>query len=288
VSELELYEGKLEALARERGLDYFPVNFELVPGSFMMEVAIYGLPVRMPHWSFGVRYFYQLVQHRMGHSRLFEVVFPGNPGRAYLSKNNSPQENTLIVAHVLGHADFSKNNELFRRSQEEVGYNIVEKAAEHARRISDAAAIHGDGRVEAVLDAALSLAADRETISRLHFARALVSLGVVKDVRAAFRRYLGEGRRAFVRARWARLSDAIGWIRNAGGIAVLAHPARYGLRPGRLAALCREFKDLGGEGLEILSASHTPEEVARQPQSATGRFLADVLNPPMPMESAAG
>ena len=108
MSELELYEGKLEALARERGLDYFPVNFELVPGSFMMEVAIYGLPVRMPHWSFGVHYFYQLVQHRMGHSRLFEVVFPGNPGRAYLSKNNSPQENTLIVAHVLGHADFQE------------------------------------------------------------------------------------------------------------------------------------------------------------------------------------
>ena len=108
MSELELYEGKLEALARERGLDYFPVNFELVPGSFMMEVAIYGLPVRMPHWSFGVRYFYQLVQHRMGHSRLFEVVFPGNPGRAYLSKNNSPQENTLIVAHVLGTPTFQR------------------------------------------------------------------------------------------------------------------------------------------------------------------------------------
>ena len=167
MSELELYEGKLEALARERGLDYFPVNFELVPGSFMMEVAIYGLPVRMPHWSFGVRYFYQLVQHRMGHSRLFEVVFPGNPGRAYLSKNNSPQENTLIVAHVLGHADFSKNNELFRRSQEEVGYNIVEKAAEHARRISDAAAIHGDNRVEAVLDAALSLEAHVDVFAGL-------------------------------------------------------------------------------------------------------------------------
>ena len=167
MSELELYEGKLEALARERGLDYFPVNFELVPGSFMMEVAIYGLPVRMPHWSFGVRYFYQLVQHRMGHSRLFEVVFPGNPGRAYLSKNNSPQENTLIVAHVLGHADFSKNNELFRRSQEEVGYNIVEKAAEHARRISDAAAIHGDDRVEAVLDAALSLEAHVDVFAGL-------------------------------------------------------------------------------------------------------------------------
>src|SRR5262245_39916034 len=168
MSELELYEAKLEALARERGLDYYPVRFELVPGSFMMEMAVYGLPVRMPHWSFGVRYIYQLVQHRMGNSRLFEVVFPGNPGRAYLSKNNSPQENTLIVAHVLGHGDFSKNNELFRRSQEQVGYNIVEQAAEHARQISDAAIRHGDDKVEAVLDAALSLEAHVDLFVGLH------------------------------------------------------------------------------------------------------------------------
>ncbi len=100
-----------------------------------MEMAVYGLPVRMPHWSFGVRYIYQLVQHRMGHSRLFEVVFPGNPGRAYLAGNNSLQENTLVTAHVLGHADFAKNNSLFKRSQEQVGYRIVEQAAAHAREI---------------------------------------------------------------------------------------------------------------------------------------------------------
>ena len=108
-----------------------------------MEIAVYGLPVRMPHWSFGVRYIYQLVQHRMGHSRLFEVVFPGNPGRAYLAGNNSLQENTLVTAHVLGHADFAKNNSLFKRSQEQVGYKIVEQAATHARQIGQAVEQHG-------------------------------------------------------------------------------------------------------------------------------------------------
>jgi stage V sporulation protein R len=149
--------GQLEGLGRELGLDYYPVSFEEVPDSFMMEIAVYGLPVRMPHWSFGVRYIYQLVQHRMGHSRLFEVVFPGNPGRAYLAKNNSVQENTLVTAHVLGHADFSKNNELFRRSQEQLGYKIVELAASHARRIAMAIEEHGEARVEQVLDAALAL-----------------------------------------------------------------------------------------------------------------------------------
>jgi stage V sporulation protein R len=147
----------IEAAARELGLDYYPVDFELVPPSFMMEVAVYGLPVRMPHWSFGVRWIYQMIQHRMGHSRIFEVIFPGKPNRAYLVDVNSLAENTLVVAHVLGHADFSHNNLLFIRSQREAGYHIVEQAAAHAHRIDEAIAAHGRQRVEAVLDAALAL-----------------------------------------------------------------------------------------------------------------------------------
>jgi stage V sporulation protein R len=164
---LASYAVRLEELARAKGLDYFPVHFEEVPSSFMMEIAVYGLPVRMPHWSFGVRYIYQLVQHRMGHSRLFEVVFPGNPGRAYLAGNNSLQENTLVTAHVLGHADFAKNNALFKRSQEQVGYKIVEQAATHARQIGQAVEQYGQTRVEQMLDAALALEAHIDTFQLL-------------------------------------------------------------------------------------------------------------------------
>ena len=164
---LSSYATRLEDLAQEHGLDYYPVHFEEVPSSFMMEVAVYGLPVRMPHWSFGVRYIYQLIQHRMGHSRLFEVVFPGNPGRAYLARNNSLQENTLVTAHVLGHADFAKNNTLFKRSQEQVGYRIVDQAAAHARQIAEAIEVYGEDRVEIVLDAALSLEAHIDTFKHL-------------------------------------------------------------------------------------------------------------------------
>jgi len=160
---LEEIGSRLEALGHDLGLDYYPVHFEEVPASFMMEIAVYGLPVRMPHWSFGVRYIYQLVQHRMGNSRLFEVVFPGNPGRAYLAKGNSIPENTLVMAHVLGHADFSKNNDLFHRSQEEVGYRIVDQAASHARRIAMAIEEYGQQCVEEVLDAALALEAQIDT-----------------------------------------------------------------------------------------------------------------------------
>ncbi len=150
---------QVEKLGRSLGLDYFPLHFEEVPQSFMLEIAVYGLPVRMPHWSFGVRYIHQMIQRRMGHSRLYEVVFPGNPGRAYLAKGNCIAENTLVIAHVLGHADFSKNNTLFRCVQEEIGYQIVELAAGHAKRIAQAIEEHGQERVEKILDAALALEA---------------------------------------------------------------------------------------------------------------------------------
>ncbi|MGE3296692.1 MAG: SpoVR family protein [Porticoccaceae bacterium] len=154
---LDRYIPQLEALASAQGLVYHPVDFEVVPASFMMEVAVYGLPVRMPHWSFGVRWVYQMIQHRMGHSRIFEVVFPGNPNHAYLVDTNSIEENTLVVAHVLGHADFSRNNMAFVHSQEQVGYHIVEQAAAHAHRIQEAIDAQGEQRVEWVLDAALAL-----------------------------------------------------------------------------------------------------------------------------------
>jgi stage V sporulation protein R len=151
------YLPRIERLAAKFGLEFHPVDFEAVPATFMMEIAVYGLPVRMPHWSFGVRYISQLIQHRMGHSRIFEVVFPGKPGRAYLAAGNGLAENVLVLAHVLGHADFSANNMLFRRSQDQVGLQIVERAASHAQQIARAIEEYGAERVEAVLDAALAL-----------------------------------------------------------------------------------------------------------------------------------
>jgi stage V sporulation protein R len=157
MSDWRSYVKRMEELAARQGLNFHPVEFEAVPDAFMMEIAVYGLPVRMPHWSFGVRYIYQLIQRNMGHSRLFEVVFPGNPGHAYLSSGNGLAENVLVTAHVLGHADFSRNNMLFRRCQEQVSEHIVEHAASHARQISQAIENHGPKRVEAALDAALAL-----------------------------------------------------------------------------------------------------------------------------------
>ena len=159
---------RMEALARAHGLDFYPVEFELAPASFMLEISVYGLPVRMPHWSFGVRYIHQLIRKFMGHSKIFEVMFPGNPAHAYLVESNSPAANTLVIAHVLGHADFAKNNQCFARFHDMTGGNIVEHAAAHAHRIEAMVQDVGIARVEAVLDAALALEPNIDTERELY------------------------------------------------------------------------------------------------------------------------
>jgi stage V sporulation protein R len=165
---LEQYSAAIEDLGRRLGLDYYPVDFELAPASLMTEIAVYGLPVRMPHWSFGVRYIHQLVRQSMGHSHIFEVMFPGDPCRAYLTDGNTLAENTLVTAHVLGHADFAKNNSLFARFHEQAGGNIIEMAAAHAHRIQLAIDENGIERVEGVLDAALALESHIDIDKDLH------------------------------------------------------------------------------------------------------------------------
>ena len=168
MNELKEYAERIEALARQEGLDHYPVDFEMAPASLMTEIAVYGLPVRMPHWSFGVRYIHQLVRQSMGNSKIFEVMFPGDPCRAFLMDGNSLAENTLVTAHVLGHADFSKNNALFARFHAMAGGNIVEHAAAHANRIQQAIDRAGLERVELVLDAALALESHVDVSGELH------------------------------------------------------------------------------------------------------------------------
>jgi stage V sporulation protein R len=162
------YAERIEALARELGMDFYPVNFDLVPSNFMVEIAVYGLPVRMRHWSFGVRYIHHLVRQHMGHSKIFEVMFPGDPCQAFMLEQNSLAENTLVTAHVLGHADFAKNNQLFVRFMAMAGSHILEQSAARANRLERALAAHGQARVEAVLDAALALETHIDVNQPLH------------------------------------------------------------------------------------------------------------------------
>lgn len=165
---LAAYSSRIEALALRLGLAFPRVDFELVPDSFMAEIAIYGLPVRMGHWSFGVRYIHHLVHQKMGNSHIFEVMFPGDPCHAYMAEHNSVAENTLVTAHVLGHADFASRNTLFLRFGAMAGTRIVEQSAARARRIESAVQRHGQEKVEAVLDAALALEQHVDIHAALH------------------------------------------------------------------------------------------------------------------------
>jgi predicted metal-dependent phosphoesterase TrpH len=116
--------------------------------------------------------------------------------------------------------------------------------------------------IPGTLEAALALAGDEKRLSRTHFARHLAESGAVRDAQQAFDKYLGKGKPAFVRHQWASLEDAMAWILGAGGVAVLAHPGRYGLKPLGRATLLDEFKRLGGEAIEVVTGSHRPEEYA--------------------------
>jgi hypothetical protein len=98
-------------------------------------------------------------------------------------------------------------------------------------------------------------------ITRTHFAHCLARRGLAADVRDVFGRYLTAGKPGYVSTRWADIADAIQWIRDAGGVAVLAHPHRYKLTGSWLRRLLGEFKEMGGEGLEVLSGTASPGEV---------------------------
>jgi 3',5'-nucleoside bisphosphate phosphatase len=118
-----------------------------------------------------------------------------------------------------------------------------------------------------VMEGALRYSSNPDMIGRTHFARYLVEAGHCKDVRSVFNRYLVKGKPGYVEHEWANLQDAISWIRASGGVAVLASPGRYmaGRKPmGKttLLELLKEFVELGGRGIEVVSGSHTPPQYA--------------------------
>lgn len=109
------------------------------------------------------------------------------------------------------------------------------------------------------LEGARAYARER-ILSRTHFARFLVANGHARDVKAVFRNFLVKGKPGHVSHRWADMAEAIGWIRSSGGIAVLAHPGRYDIGKTTLHALFAAFREAGGEAVEVVSGSHTPDQ----------------------------
>lgn len=154
--------------------------------------------------------------------------------------------------HVVGLRVDARNEALLQ------GLQVVRGGrAERARRMAESLARAG---IPGAFEGALRLAGSPRILARTHFARFLVEQGHARDVKRVFRRFLVKGRPGYVPHQWAGLEQALGWIRGAGGVAVLAHPGRYEIGAATLGALLSEFKDLGGAAIEVVSGSHTPDQ----------------------------
>ena len=134
---------------------------------------------------------------------------------------------------------------------------IREGRSRRAERIGAALASAG---IPGAYDGAMKYVTSERLVSRTHFARFLVDAGHVRDMKEVFKRFLVPGEPGHVPHAWATLGDAIGWIHSAGGQAVLAHPGRYKVGSHDMRELLSEFRDIGGDGIEVLSSSHTPEQ----------------------------
>lgn len=135
-------------------------------------------------------------------------------------------------------------------------------------RALEMAAGLADVGIEGAYEGALRYVGNPELISRTHFARFLVEAGVCGDTQEVFRRFLVEGRPGFVPHRWATLANAVRWIVEAGGMAVIAHPGRYKFTPTEEYALFTEFKSHGGLGVEVVTGSHNVADFAKYTETA--------------------
>ncbi len=156
------------------------------------------------------------------------------------------------TVHIVG-LGFDVSNAAFRQG-------LVQTRggrAQRAREMSDDLARVG---IKGAFEGALKYAGNHDLISRTHFARFMVETGVCKDTYEVFRKYLTEGKPGYVVHRWATLKEAVNWIRDAGGMAVVAHPARYKFSANEEFALFTEFKGFGGQGVEVVTGSHSAAE----------------------------
>ncbi|GAB4038474.1 MAG: PHP domain-containing protein [Rubrivivax sp.] len=137
--------------------------------------------------------------------------------------------------------------------------------AARARAMAEGLAQAG---IPGAYEGALRYVGNPDLISRTHFGRYLVEIGVCADAHEVFRRFLTAGKPGYVPHQWAKLGDAVRWITGAGGLAVIAHPARYRFTPIEEYALFTEFVAHGGRGVEVLTGSHSTAEQALYGQVA--------------------
>ncbi len=144
---------EITEIAEGFGLDFYPMRYEICPADIIYTFGAYGMPTRYNHWSFGKQFHKMKLQYDLGLSKIYELVINSNPCYAFLLGSNSLIQNKLIVAHVLAHCDFFKNNARFANTRRD----MVESMSATAERISNYEMIHGKEEVETFLDAVLAI-----------------------------------------------------------------------------------------------------------------------------------
>jgi stage V sporulation protein R len=145
--------GEITEIAKGFGLDFYPMRYEICPADIIYTFGAYGMPTRFSHWSFGKQFHKMKLQYDLGLSKIYELVINSDPCYAFLLDTNSLIQNKLIVAHVLAHCDFFKNNARFSNTKRE----MVESMSATAERIKTYEIEYGRQEVETFLDAVLSI-----------------------------------------------------------------------------------------------------------------------------------
>jgi len=187
-------------------------------------------------------------------------------GLAYLTGTEISVSFCGQTVHIVG-LGFDADNAALARGLAATRGGRRERALEMAESLAQAG-------IRGSFEGALKYVGNPELISRTHFARYLVETGVCADTSEVFRRFLTEGKPGFVPHRWASLRDAVRWIDDAGGMAVIAHPARYRFTANEEHALFSEFKAHGGRGVEVVTGSHSAAEAVRYAEVAQEYGLA--------------
>ncbi|MFF2878625.1 SpoVR family protein [Gottfriedia sp. NPDC057991] len=151
--ELEYAIDEITEIAKGFGLDYFPMRYEICPSDIIYTFGAYGMPTRYSHWSFGKKFYKMKLQYDLGLSKIYELVINSNPCYAFLLDTNSLIQNKLIVAHVLAHSDFFKNNVRFSNTKRD----MVESMTATAERINQYEQKYGKKLVEEFLNAVIAI-----------------------------------------------------------------------------------------------------------------------------------
>jgi stage V sporulation protein R len=151
--QLEHSIAEITEIAEGFGLDFYEMRYEICPAEIIYTFGAYGMPTRYSHWSFGKQFHKMKLQYDFGLSKIYELVINSDPCYAFLLDSNSLIQNKLIVAHVLAHCDFFKNNVRFSNTRRD----MVESMSATAERIAHYEHLHGKEEVENFLDAVLAI-----------------------------------------------------------------------------------------------------------------------------------